>query len=275
MNDMEKPGAIGLTKLLWEFCELVLAICFARIFAPKASLLQDAGATRIAAPAFHVAWTYVTSRGELHSTCIEEIASDVLYDRAYPQIEGGVHAFVRAYLDDPESVLVLQGPPGTGKTRLIRAILGEMSRRKGEPARALYSGDMNALMSDEIFARFVSGYEDAFVVEDADPLLQPRADGNLHLHRFLAIADGVVRARGRKLIFSTNLPNVGHLDDALVRPGRCFARLQLRALTGDEARALVEEIAGDDGDWLQHALLALGADEGRRRSVAEVYQALR
>jgi hypothetical protein len=51
--------------------------------------------------------------------------------------------------------------------------------------------------------------------------------------------------------------------------------VQLRTLTGDEARALVEEIAGDDGDWLQHALLALGADEGRRRSVAEVYRALR
>jgi ATP-dependent 26S proteasome regulatory subunit len=27
----------------------------------------------------------------------------------------------------------------------------------------------------------------------------------------------------RKIIFSTNLPNVGDLDDALVRPGRCFA----------------------------------------------------
>jgi hypothetical protein len=134
---------------------------------------------------------------------------------------------------------------------------------------------MNALMSDEIFARFATGCEDAFVVEDADPLLQPRADGNLHLHRFLAIADGVVCARGRKLIFSINLPNVGHLDDALVRPGRCFARVQLRTLTEDEARALVEEIAGDDGDWRHQALLALGAGEGRRRSIAEVYRALR
>jgi len=272
---MEKPRVIGLIHLVWGYCALVLKVCFARVFAVHASQRSDARAPRIPAPAFHVAWTYVTSRGELHSTWIEEIAGDVLYDRAYPQIEGGVHAFVRAYLDAPESVLVLQGPPGTGKTRLIRAILGEMSRRKGEPARALYSGDMNALMSDEIYARFVSGLEDAFVVEDADPLLQPRADGNLHLHRFLAVADGVVRARGRKLIFSTNLPNVGQLDDALVRPGRCFARVQVSALSEGEARALVEEIAGDDGEWRQHALLALGADEGRRRSLAEVYRALR
>jgi DNA replication protein DnaC len=29
-----------------------------------------------------------------------------------------------------------QGPPGTGKTRLIRAILAEISRRKGEQAKS-------------------------------------------------------------------------------------------------------------------------------------------
>jgi len=42
---------------------------------------------------------------------------------------------------------------------------------------------------------------------------------NVDLHRFLAIADGVVRAQGRKIIFTTNLPSVGDIDDALVRPG--------------------------------------------------------
>jgi len=67
--------------------------------------------------------------------------------------------------------------------------------------------------------------------EDADHVLKPRADGNEHLHRFLTIADGVVRAQGRKIIFSTNLPNVGDLDDALIRPGRCYARLNIRTLT--------------------------------------------
>jgi hypothetical protein len=29
----------------------------------------------------------------------------------------------------------------------------------------------------------------------------------------------VVRSQGRKIIFSTNLPNVGDLDEALIRPG--------------------------------------------------------
>lgn len=57
---------------------------------------------------------------------------------------------------------------------------------------------MKALTGDGIFVKFITGTHDAFVVEDADHLLKPRADGNEHLHRFLAIADGVVRAQGRR-----------------------------------------------------------------------------
>jgi hypothetical protein len=40
-----------------------------------------------------------------------------------------------------------------------------------------------------------------------------------------ALYTGVVRAQGRKIIFSTNLPNAGDLDDALLRPDRCFAHM--------------------------------------------------
>lgn len=247
----------------------------ARAEAAKERLLAKAGSTRITEPMFSLEWTFLTSQGGLESAHIEELANEVLRDRAYPEIQGGVRSFIARYLDAPETVLVLQGPPGTGKTRLIRAILGGMSGRKDEPAQALYTGDMRALASDEIFAKFITGAHDAFVVEDADHLLKPRSDGNEHLHRFLTIADGVVRAQGRKIIFSTNLPNVGDLDDALIRPGRCFARIHVRTLTGAEARALAEEIAAGDAEKLTRASLSFAAEEDRKRSLAEIYQALR
>ena len=243
----------------------IWAADLARAEEAQQRLLAKAGSTRITEPMFSIEWNFLTSRGELETAVIEEIADDVLRDSAYPEIKGGVRSFITRYLDAPETVLVLQGPPGTGKTRLIRTILGEMSRRKGEPARALYTGDMKALASDEIYVSFITGAEDAIVGEDADHLLKPRADGNEHLHRFLTIADGVVRSQGRKIIFSTNLPNVGDLDDALLRPGRCYARVHVRNLTAAEARALAEEMGAP----------GLVVEEGRRHSLAEVYRALR
>jgi ATPase family associated with various cellular activities (AAA) len=261
-----------------DYCSCIFhvwAAGVARAEEAKARILAKAGSTLITEPMFSIEWNFLTSRGDLESAVIDEMANEVLHDRAYPEIKGGVRAFIDRYLDAPETVLVLQGPPGTGKTRLVRAILGEMSRRKGEPAQALYTGDMKALASDEIFVKFITGWHDAFVVEDADHLLKPRADGNEHLHRFLTIADGVVRSQGRKIIFSTNLPNVGDLDDALVRPGRCFARIHVRTLTSAEAQALADEIAAGDPEKLTRATLALAAEEGRRRSLAEIYRALR
>lgn len=269
-------SAYGSRKADYCSCAFYLwAADLARAEAARERILEKAGSTRITEPMFSIDWHFLTSGGELESASIEEMANDVLRDRAYPEIRGGVSNFIARYLDAPETVLVLQGPPGTGKTRLIRAILGEISRRKGEQAQALYTGDMKALASDELFVKFITGRDDAFVVEDADHLLKPRADGNEHLHRFLTIADGVVRSQGRKIIFSTNLPNIGDLDDALIRPGRCFARIHVRTLTTAEAQALAEEIAAGDAEKLTRASLAFAAEEGRKRSLAEIYQVLR
>ncbi len=269
-------SAFGSRKADYCSCFFYLwAADVTRVEEAKQRILAKAGSTRITEPMFSLDWNFLTSDGELHNAYVEEMANDVLRDGAYPEIKGGVQSFIARYLDAPETVLVLQGPPGTGKTRLIRAILGEMSRRKGEPAQALYTADMKALASDGIFVKFITGRDEAFVVEDADHLLKPRADGNEHLHRFLTIADGVVRSQGRKIIFSTNLPNVGDLDDALIRPGRCFARIHVRTLTSAEGQALAAEMAAGDAEKLARASVAFAAGDGRKRSLAEIYQVLR
>ncbi|MBI3147483.1 MAG: AAA family ATPase [Betaproteobacteria bacterium] len=240
-----------------------------------AAIEARVGEARIAEPMFSVDWHFVSSCGDLESASIEEIADSPLIDAAYPELSDGVAPFIARYLAAPETVLVLQGPPGTGKTRLIRAVLSEISRRAGGEAEVLYTGDKKALENEEIFVKFITGTHGAFVVEDADHLLTPRAEGNQHLHRFLAIADGVVRAQSRKIIFSTNLPNLGDLDDALIRPGRCFARVHVRELSLAEAERVIAAIAPDDADRqaaLQEAVQAL---EQRSVSLATIYKLLR
>jgi hypothetical protein len=256
-------NARGYRKNDYCSCHLGLwADSLQRIAQARAAVLALVRDTQILEPMFTIDWHFLTGRGELEDASIEELANDRVLDQAYPYIEGGIHSFIESYLDADETVLVLQGPPGTGKTRLIRAILGALARREGGHASALYTGDKKTTESDEIFVKFITGWHDAFVVEDADHLLKPRAEGNENLHRFLSIADGVVRSQGRKIIFSTNLPNVRDLDDALVRPGRCFAHVLTRALNGVETEQLLAALTGATPKAL-----------GESATLAEIYKA--
>lgn len=221
---------------------------------------------------FTIDWHFMDASCGLRSTSFDELQRDTIHDEAYPTLGMPVEKFAARYLDSDETVLILQGPPGSGKTRLVRAVLSAISARKSEEsAQIMYTADKQALEKDEIFVSFITGEHDAFVIEDADHLLLARSGGNHDLHRFLAVADGVVRAQGRKIIFTTNLPNVSDIDDALLRPGRCFANVRTRNLTRTEACALIERIVHDPG---RHAgMLERVFASANAVSVATVYQA--
>jgi hypothetical protein len=239
----------------------------------RTTLLQAVGPCRVREQMFVIDWQFCNNRGTLMSTSFDEIADDLLIDEAYPQLGAPVAQFIEQYLSAPETVLILLGPPGMGKTRLVRAILAAMSRRKEDSAMAMYTADKTALESDEIFVDFITGLHDAFVIEDADHLLQPRTDGNRNLHRFLMIADGVVRAQNRKIIFTTNLPNIGSIDEALLRPGRCFATIQMRQLSPLDAEAVLRRLHPDDADAVSKAHESLFAAGRKHSSLAAIYRA--
>jgi len=81
------------------------------------------------------------------------------------------------------------------------------------------------------------------VLEDADSFLSSRSkSGNTVMHKFLNVGDGLLSTRGKKIVFSTNLPSTRDIDDALLRVGRCFDVLKFRGLTEQE----VKRIAGAD-----------------------------
>lgn len=219
---------------------------------------------------FSIDWQFESGRNGIQSVLIDEVADGPLSEDAYPSIDGGVHAFIERFLNADEPILVIHGPPGTGKTRLVRAILATLSRRTKGDCRIMFTGDGALFERDEVFMRFIGSGHQAFVIEDADHLLRPRKDGNTSLHRFLTISDGIVRAQGRKIIFTSNLPNLGDIDDALLRPGRCFACLTLPRLNRESMNRLLPSIHSDPNAVLAAAetLLKTGA---KAYSLAEIY----
>jgi hypothetical protein len=245
----------------------------ARVAEAADQLLSIAGDRRMRDETFTIDWQFTNTAGELRSSTFQELADPVLIDEAYPSLGMPVEQFIAGYLASPACVLILLGPPGTGKTRLVRAILAAITRRKGDNAMVMYTADKRALASDEIFVEFITGSHDALVIEDSDLLLKARTSGNEDMHRFLATADGVARSQGRKIIFTTNLPNVTDIDEALVRPGRCHAVRNLRNLTLDEAQRLAQRVSDGDAARKARAETALFATPAKAYSVAQVYRA--
>jgi hypothetical protein len=266
-------GAEGYTKGDYVSCWFrVWTDSLARLEEVRQRILRVVGDQRLRDQMFVVDWNFCNARGVLLSTSFDEIADEVLLDEAYPSLGKPIDDFIQSYLQARETVLILQGPPGTGKTRLVRAVLAAMSRRKGDSAKVMYTADKRALENDEIFVDFITGSHDAFVIEDADHLLKARTSGNFELHRFLGVADGVVRAQSRKVIFTTNLPNINDIDDALLRPGRCYAVKNLRNLEPQEALRLAKKICDADSEAAARACTRLSAAGAKVYSVAQVYR---
>ena len=160
--------------------------------------------------------------------------------RFYPFMNNeDIRDFAKRYVESNSSILLLIGPPGTAKTNFIRQLL----QVTNESVLLTYSDDLKK--TDKLFSYFYDSPEKFLIIEDADTYIEKREDGNTNMKQVLNITDGLTANPSKKVIFSTNLPSLTRVEPALLRPGRCFEKLQFGRLTGDELDAAMDVIGYD------------------------------
>jgi hypothetical protein len=176
-------------------------------------------------------WWFKTVEGHQDERTLDFVTNQKTHDAYYPFLRGGVKKYFEEYMASSAPVLVLKGEPGTGKTSFIKTFIKEYA------LNTMFTFDQSIMESDYFYCDFLtdSKYK-LLVIEDADLLLASREKhDNRTMGKLLNISEGLIKLEGKKIIFSTNIQQIGRLDEALIRPGRCFDVLSFGRLTKEQA----------------------------------------
>lgn len=208
-------------------------------------------------------WWYAGRQGATYMS-VEVADTKPMFDEFYPWFEEGHVKYFERYLESTASILFMAGPPGTGKTSYLRQMIRHFN------LNTYITYDKKVMENDQMFISFITANDaDVMLLEDAETTVLPRKSDNNHMiTRFLNVSEGLIKFPRKKIIFTTNDSNFQNVDEAILRPGRCFDTVEFRSLTWNET-VKAAEVSGlpvpDKDDEYTLAELFNGKKKKRRK----------
>ena len=182
---------------------------------------------------------------------------DIDYNTHYNNDFKDMYKDLLSFLNERESGLaVLYGVAGSGKTSFIKALISSLDKQF-----ILVTNAIAAHMAEPEFIAFMMENKDSiFILEDCEQVLMSREENRFGgaISNILNMSDGLMSDIFNIKFICTFNTDINNIDEALLRPGRCFVNYEFKPLEAEKASKLLES-------------LGYTIDKPREMTLAEIY----
>lgn len=167
--------------------------------------------------------------------------TEVNFDTHYNDDIKDMYKELLTFLNERESGLaVLHGCMGSGKTTFIKNMISSMDKQF-----ILVTNTIAAHMAEPEFIAFMMENKDSvFILEDCEQILMNREENRFGgaISNILNMSDGLMSDIFNIKFICTFNTDIKNIDEALLRPGRCFVNYEFKALSKDKSAKLLESL---------------------------------